>query len=344
VAPEPAIDPAVALQQWSLPEPWSVDLASAGANNTSLFVGTPVDRYVLRLYAQGDPASVRYEHGLLVALTAAELPFAVPLPVLTRDGQTFARVAMGESEVLASLTPVLPGTHPDPDNLRHVRLAGVALARLGQALASIVPPAGWAQYRPFGDLRRFHPLLDDPTEAIAAIPGLEEPDKRRLREMVAVVEDIAPSLYAQLPRRIIHRDYYAPNVLLTDGAVSAVLDFEFAGEDLRALDVAVVLAWWPLWGTEQDRWSVCEAFARGYASVEPLAPAEAEAVPTLARLQFATFLMHSVGRYRGGLAGWGEIATYVAQLVLTFLAWLTPNEPLLTERLVAWTAHHDEVP
>jgi homoserine kinase type II len=342
VAPEPAIDPAVALQQWSLPEPWSVDLASAGANNTSLFVGTPVDRYVLRLYAQGDPASVRYEHGLLVALTAAELPFAVPLPVLTRDGQTFARVAMGESEVLASLTPVLPGTHPDPDNLRHVRLAGVALARLGQALASIVPPAGWAQYRPFGDLRRFHPLLDDPTEAIAAIPGLEEPDKRRLREMVAVVEDIAPSLYAQLPRRIIHRDYYAPNVLLTDGAVSAVLDFEFAGEDLRALDLAIAIAFWPLWGAGDARLAAREAFIRSYAAVEPLTQAEAEAIPTLIRLQFATWLMHCAGRLRDGLTKTVRLQAFVVREALAYIEWSDANEPVFTQNLVRWSAGGDE--
>jgi homoserine kinase type II len=342
VAPEPAIDPAVALQQWSLPEPWSVDLASAGANNTSLFVGTPVDRYVLRLYAQGDPASVRYEHGLLVALTAAELPFAVPLPVLTRDGQTFARVAMGESEVLASLTPVLPGTHPDPDNLRHVRLAGVALARLGQALASIVPPAGWAQYRPFGDLRRFHPLLDDPTEAIAAIPGLEEPDNRRLREMVAVVEDIAPSLYAQLPRRIIHRDYYAPNVLLTDGAVSAVLDFEFAGEDLRALDLAIAIAFWPLWGAGDARLAAREAFIRSYAAVEPLTQAEAEAIPTLIRLQFATWLMHCAGRLRDGLTKTDRLQAFVVSEALAYLDWSGANEPAFMQSLVWWSVGGDE--
>ncbi len=133
-------------------------------------------------------------------------------------------------------------------------------------------------------------------------------------------------------------------MLLTGGAVSAVLDFELAGEDLRALDLAVVLAWWPLWGTEQEHWTVCEAFARGYASVEPLTPAEAEAVPTLARLQFATYLMHSVGRYRAGMAGWGEIATDMAQWALAFLAWLTTNEPVLTERLVAWSARHDHAP
>jgi Ser/Thr protein kinase RdoA (MazF antagonist) len=115
-------------------------------------------------------------------------------------------------------------------------------------------------------------------------------------------------------------------------------------EDLRALDLAIMLAWWPLWGTAEARWLVCDAFAHGYVSVEPLTPAEAETVPILARLQFATWLMHSAGRYRSGLAGWDGIATFVAQLALAFLAWLTPDEPVLTERLVAWTARHDQRP
>ena len=187
----------------------------------------------------------------------------------------------------------------------------------------------------------FIPLLDDPAAAVAAIPGLGDPDRRRLTAMVAAVEEVVPSLYAHLPQCIVHRDYYAPNVLFAGEEVSAVLDFEFAGEDLRALDVAMVLAWWPLWGTEEARWSVCEAFARGYASVEQLTLAEAEAVPTLARLQFAAWLMHSAGRFQSGLAGWDEIATFVARLALAFLAWLMPNEPVLTARLVAWTADHD---
>ena len=146
MAPDRSIDPAVALRHWSLPEPWTLAPASTGLNNTTLFVETPTGTYVLRLYELADPAGVRFEHGLLAELAAAHLPFTLPAPVRTRAGETFAQVVVGGATVLASLTPLLPGTHPDPDDVQHARRSGEALGHLGQALADVAPPPGRAQY------------------------------------------------------------------------------------------------------------------------------------------------------------------------------------------------------
>ena len=65
MASDRSIDAALALRHWSLPEPWTVDPASGGVNNTTLFVETPAGKYVLRLYGLADPAGIRFEHGLL---------------------------------------------------------------------------------------------------------------------------------------------------------------------------------------------------------------------------------------------------------------------------------------
>jgi homoserine kinase type II len=342
VAPDRSIDSAVALRHWSLPAPWTIAPASAGLTNTTLFVETPTGTYVLRLYERADPAGVRFEHGLLAELAAAHLPFTLPAPVRTRAGETFAQVVVGSATVLASLTPLLPGTHPDPDHVQHARRLGEALGHLGQALADVAPPPGRAQYPRLGDLRGFHATVDDPAEAIGLIPTLAHADRKRVLAMTAHVEAVAPSLYATLPRRLTHRDYWPPNILLTGDAVSAVLDFEFAGEDLRALDLAIAIAFWPLWGAGDVRSAACEAFIRGYAAVEPLTQAEAEAIPTLIRLQFATWLMHCAGRLRDGLTKTVRLQAFVVREALAYLEWSDANEPVFTQNLVRWSAGGDE--
>ena len=342
VAPDRSIDPAVALRHWSLPAPWTVAPADGGVNNTTLFVETPTGTYILRLYVRADPAGVRFEHGLLAELATAHLPFTLPAPVRTRAGETFAQVVVGGATVLASLTPLLPGTHPDPDHMQHARRLGETLGHLGQALADVAPPPGRAQYPRLGDLRGFHPTLDDPAEAIGLIPSLLHSDRKRLLAMTADIEAVAPSLYANLPRRLTHRDYLPTNILLTGDAVSAVLDFEFAGEDLRALDLAIAIAFWPLWGAGDARLAACEAFIRGYAAVEPLTQAEAEAIPTLIRLQFATWVMHGAGRLRDGLAKADRLQAFVVSEALAYLAWSDANEPVFTQSLVRWSAGGDE--
>ena len=47
-----------------------------------------------------------------------------------------------------------------------------------------------------------------------------------------------PELYRSLLQQIVHRDFDASNVLMEGDRVTGVLDFEFAGSDLRAFDLA----------------------------------------------------------------------------------------------------------
>jgi homoserine kinase type II len=98
-----------------------------------------------------------------------------------------------------------------------------------------------------------------------------------------------------------HCDYGPGNTLVVGDRVSGVLDFEFAGPDLRAMDVAT--GWyWSASRAPEDPWAPIAAFAAGYRAV--VAPTEEElaAAPALARLQRATALVHWVGRLRVGQA------------------------------------------
>jgi Ser/Thr protein kinase RdoA (MazF antagonist) len=144
--------------------------------NTTLFVETPTGTYVLRLYEHADPAGVRFEHGLLAQLASAHLPFTLPVPVRTRAGETFAQVVVGGATVLASLTPLLPGTHPDPDHMQHARRLGETLGHLGQALADVTPPPGRrAAWENAGSPRMWHHLWFRCIQPPARLPTSSSP-------------------------------------------------------------------------------------------------------------------------------------------------------------------------
>jgi homoserine kinase type II len=71
------------------------------------------------------------------------------------------------------------------------------------------------------------------------------PDEQgRLTRLIRTVQEQIPAMYAALPRQIIHGDFVPFNLLVQDDRVTAVLDFEAAMHDLRALDLAMALAAW----------------------------------------------------------------------------------------------------
>ncbi len=73
--------------------------------------------------------------------------------------------------------------------------------------------------------------------------------------------------------------------LAADGRLTAIVDFEFAGPDVRALDVASGLYFsLRIWNGD-DFWSRGQAFGRGYCRLAHLTDAERAALPWLMRLR-----------------------------------------------------------
>lgn len=312
------VEPRALVDTWPLSGPVIVLPEESGTNNVTRRVETPEGRYVLRVYRNTrDPARVRYEHAVLLGLQGLRMSFRVPAPVPTRDGTTVARTRDG---LLAALFPLLPGAPPDRTDPEHLRACGGALAELHAALRrlDIGPPPALGTY---GALEHVHPLMPDPWRLPEELP-LGDADRGRLARVLAGLRAAVPGLYGALPAQLCHNDYGPGNTLQVGGRTSAVLDFEFAAPDLRAIDIAVGWYWsvGPAWGTGRELPAI-RAFLGGYTAAAPLTPAEGEASPVLARLQRAVALIHWAGRRRAGLATNARLAEQTRR-VLDLDRWL----------------------
>ncbi len=237
---------------WPMPGGWTLHPSPAGTNNRSVVIQTPAGTFYLRVYQnQGDAARVRYEHTLLARLQACRLSFAVPAPVPTRTGATFAHLTSAGG-ALAALCPLIPGRPPQRQHPAEVRLCGAALGELDVALGTLPLALAVGAPSAFVDLAQVHPLLPDPQALPPALP-LAHALRARVQALLARVADEAPELCAALPPQLIHGDFAASNVLLERERVRGVLDFEFSGPNPRALDLAIGLAQFMAYGGDTGR-------------------------------------------------------------------------------------------
>jgi len=330
------MDETAIRRAWGLPGPLRLAPLAHGTNNLVLRVETPAGDYVLRIYRNhADPGRLRFEHAILSQLGSAGLPFAVPTPIPTAAGEPFARLApAGDAEGagLAALTALIPGAHPDRDDLAQAEAGGEAIGRLDAALARIAPPdpASAVSWRSYGDLEHCHPLVPDPRAVIAGLP-LSGDARRRLLARYDWLLGCIPDLYATLPRQLAHEDCAPDNILMEGARVTGILDFEFCARDLRAMDLAVALSWWPVarFGTGGE-WPIIGAVARGYGRRVALTDGELAALPALFTLRAYTSLIHRLGRHRQGLSA-PEDATERAVAALEREDWLAAHGERLIE-------------
>lgn len=313
------------LDAWDLPHPRTVAQASRGINNESWFVDSDAGQHVLRVYAHDRLEPIRFEHELLAWLAVdGELPFATPLPLATTAGDTVAIAATARGPRPAALFGRLPGDHVNDDDVRSVARGGEALARLDVALAR--RGRGDTREPSFtGDLTAVHP-------AVLSLEALDrEIGPAAAVLLVRAAEDAGP-LRASLPRQITHGDFGFGNLLVVDGRVSALLDFEFSGWDARAADLATGLALVLSKGTGERLW---RPFLRAYLGVLRFDPIEIAALPALMRLHEAVAVVWWAGRVREGLSPDSENVRH-ADRALALDRWLEANgHDLVAEALLA---------
>lgn len=291
-------DPAPLLAAYDLALPVEVfALPASGNSNRTVGLRTGAGELVWKTYANyGDPARILYEHRLLAWLAGAGLSFAVPAPIPARDGATLRRAPEGWQ----SLAPRLPGARLDPRARDQVGAFGAALGELHAAL-QCYPPAPQPDVPPQGELHRIHPRLPEPftlTPRHLRLPDAP-PQDRRLgwwREELAGIRAFVAGPYRTLPWQVSHNDFIPNNTLFGGDRLTAVLDFEFAALDARALDLAMGLqATMQVW-RDPEPWEMVGAFCRGYAHW--LRPTEGEVahLPQLLRLRNAWSALWWLGR------------------------------------------------
>ena len=182
----------------------------------------------------------------------------MPIPLRTHAGDTLVQFEPETGgSALAVLTPLLAGhrsdNQPERSNPLIAMHAAKTLAWLDQALARIphIDKNQVQRSRPtFGNFAAWHPLVPDPLASIDKLP-LEQEQGRYIKQLLAQVIAQVPDLYSLLPQQLLHRNYDPGNILVEGQQVVAVKDYEFAAEDLRALDLSIALSWWPAgqWGS-----------------------------------------------------------------------------------------------
>lgn len=330
---------------WPIAGPWHTSPLHGGTNNV-VWRADAADgqSYVLRL--SPDLTRIpraRYEAELLQALSDRGLPFRLPLFLRAHSGDVIVPFEQKQgTPAFATLHPLLPGKlydrPPERNDLPTAAHAGSTLALLDTALATLphIPlSVGVPALPAFGELARVHPLVPDPLIAVEQLP-LEREQGGQIRAYLSSIIAQVPRLYGLLPQQLLHRDYDPGNILVEQRRVTAVLDFEFAGRDLRVLDLCVALSWWPvnLLGTGKE-WELIDAFGTAYTQQVSLHEEELLAIPAVFRLRDATSFVHRLGRYLAGMETESHMQDRV-QHSLWREAWLTANQQKLLEHVLAW--------
>jgi homoserine kinase type II len=146
------------------------------------------------------------------------------------------------------------------------------------------------------------------------------------RHLTLLLAGTAPTVASPgLPVQVVHGDLSASNLLADEqtGAVTAVLDFEIAGADLRIQDLVVGLK--QSVALEAADWQrPVAALFRGYSSARELTDAEAAAIPGLLLARAAGTVVWRAGRWRRRQSGLTDVTERLRELAAAS-QWLTAH-------------------
>jgi homoserine kinase type II len=322
---------------WDVPASTTVTPMEQGGYNNELFKVQAGDRALaLRVYGNhANPKNIQHELTVLWYLHAKQLPFSVPVPILTRRNEMWTVQQVGRERKLMVLIPYIAGANPRVDDLTQAEAAGEALGILLDAMKEI-DPKGLPGPQPVTELGRVHPLVPDPFEAMNCLGSLA-PKKHKVR-VNAILDCIYEDLKAikSLPHQLTHGDFINGNILLEGTRVTGVLDFENSAFNPRASDLAIAIdTWsWDALGTGNE-WARIDALGRGYSRVSKLSEREIALLPSMMLLRNASVLMHLVGRFMSNLSPYADVEGWV-DAMLRMDAWLTMNDKKLIEHARGW--------
>jgi len=317
--------------------------ASGGVNNKCTYVATKDGQeYVLRIYNNGGNSKrVDYEHAVLRMLADKHFSFEVPLPLPVRSDPKATSVVLSTG-ASACMFKRIRGAAADSSN-DVARAIGAATAELVQGMQgmSVDLPLPNPLYRNMYDAHHF--ITRDTFMELVKGPRCDHvrDAANKLLAELELIERLIERILAMnppLPQQQIHADLHVANVLVHDGKVSAVLDFEFAAPDWRIMELVVGLTKYIATPGAEEAFA---AYVDGYKQVGgKLTPEEAQFVPELIILRVLNNVIYFAGR---ALAGEDDLAALTTRMdmyaarcawIRERAAWMTQvlNEKLVTKQ------------
>lgn len=246
-----------------------------GVENSNFLLHTSQGQFILTLYEKRVNADdLPFFLGLMDHLSHNGIN--CPLPVAMRDGAQLGQLAGRPAAIIT----FLEGMWPRRADASHCEAVGRALAQMHLATASFtmnransLGPADW------------RPLWQQ------CLSGDEPVDPTWRGDIEATLALTDAQWPSDLPSGVIHADMFPDNVFFLDGELSGIIDYYFACSDFLAYDLAICLNAWCFERDHAFNLTKGAAMLRGYQAVRPLAQAEMDHLPLLARGAAVRFLL-----------------------------------------------------
>jgi homoserine kinase type II len=254
------------------------DGIAEGVENSNFLIEDAARRAILTVFEKRVAADeLPFFMTLMQHLSAEGVPCPTPL---LHDGGKALSEAQGKPVCVVSF---LEGKSKMRVSVDDCRALGAAMARMhlaGQsapmARANDLSLAGWQTL-----FAKIEARLEDLQTGLRALIAQE-------------LTQLQAQWPSDLPRGIIHADLFPNNVFFDEasGALSGIIDFYFACEDVLAYDIAICLNCWCFdEGETVYNCAKAGAMLAGYESVRTLSDAERKALPLLARGAALRFLL-----------------------------------------------------
>ncbi|MBP1907293.1 Ser/Thr protein kinase RdoA (MazF antagonist) [Paenibacillus turicensis] len=271
-----------------------------GWNNTTYFVQEGPKQAVVRIYnTHQDIEKIKFEHHVLELLGQQTYTFQVPQPLTALNGETVVQVSDGSGRY-ACLFEYIEGASMEERDALLPSVLGEATGELSLALSRIKLERA-SIYPPYYELKQAYPLCTNETLLSLCY---DPPDSLRdvqcsLAELCEAFQMIIVKLdnLRNLPHQLVHGDLNHSNLLTEQGQVKAWLDFEFCTNDVRVMEIAVLLGDLLGDGEGVDSEQHIEQFCLGFRHFVRLEEEEIKAIPLLMLLRKVDVFLHFTSRY-----------------------------------------------
>jgi homoserine kinase type II len=264
------------LKGYDIGELLSYKGIAEGVENSNFLLHTSGGSFILTLY---EKRVVKDDLPFFLALMTHLSSHGIncPQPVKNKRGEALGALCGRPAAIIT----FLEGIWPRKPNATHCAGVGQALAKMhlagrdfAMARANALSVAGW---RPLFD------LAADRADSVQM--GLRELIARELDHLESGVWP------KNLPQGVIHADLFPDNVFFLGDALSGIIDFTFACDDILAYDVAICLNAWCFEADHSFNVTKARAFLSAYGRERKMSDAEQAALPLLARGSALRFLL-----------------------------------------------------